>query len=74
MSSVLCPGGDGERQLRRPLWMQRFLFGLQFLDELLETLKGPYVSHASAQRSVAHDHLIDLFASPTHSQFSARVG
>jgi len=79
MSAALSARENGDCQLDDALlplliWVQCFLFGLQFLDELLETLKGPYVSHASAQRSVAHDHLTDLFAFPTHSQFPACVG
>jgi hypothetical protein len=70
--AALCAGADGDRQLRwsyfHRLWVQRFLLVSQFVDELLETLMSLSVGHAGAQRSVVQDHLIDLFAFPTHSQ------
>ena len=56
------------------LWVQRVLFALQRLDELLKTFKRQSIGHASTHCLVVQHHLVDFFAFPTHSQFPAVLG
>lgn len=64
---------------RRPLGLTcsalgaALLFVFQFVDELLKTFKRLSIDHAGTERSVMQDHLVDLFASPTHSHFPRPV-
>src|SRR5689334_15804930 len=64
-----CGSHQPVRSFLLQLWMQRHLLSSQRVDELLETLKGQRVSHATAERSVVQDHLVDLIASRAHSPY-----